>query len=256
MQTIDQLRARLAFEPREPRWHYMLARVHLDSLENTVAAEKHFCRAVLEAKASGRYGDWLRAMWMRPGQEGRLEQSLSRQDQQLRWRAVLSSARKWIGLTPPQRARAFMAALHAIRMSVRAGRMPLVPGRGLSIGLSEAIKSWVQSSPIELIAVFSASSARRVAFLNNRLDDGVNGDLWYASMGSGRVAVYGSGVAALEALEALLRQQLKRVVVKIYVRAGRQQLLLHGRQSKNGFHTRFFAALHRPPQVFIDAAKQ
>ena len=242
MKAIDQLRARLKFEPREPRWHYMLARIHLDSLNNLAAAEKHFCRALLEAPKHSDYRLWVRAIWMREGQEQRLEESLTHRQGRLPWRAVLKSSRRLKGVGYLARAEAFMAALAALALTRRGSDLHRSPGRMHSIDLDRVVSLWKSGSKMHLAALLSKKAARKVQALMDRSSNTIAQSLWLVSLDKGQSLIHGRGEEAAKEFTKLLQSHLTGVRVRLSMESVSRRMFLAGRQmSERGFQLRFFA---------------
>ena len=232
LRLIDDLTQRLEKAPRSPALHFLIGRVHLETLENTAAAEGHLCRALLEEPRNDLYRLTLRSAWLAPGFEERLEASLASSERQLPWREALADVRRLKGLDGPEQGRAFEDAIAAMAV-VRAGaKLRRERVTATLDDLAAALADWtagaVPPEALHVIVTYAPRYASRTESLHDRAANGTPRDVW-PSLGRTRAYLHAHGKGALQAVLALAGDRLRGTTVTLYVAAGDKHLVLTGR---------------------------
>ena len=254
LDAIDAIGARLQRAPRDPELHFLLGQIHLETLQNPRAAERHLCRAILEDPEQRAYRLTLRRAWMEPGEESHLEPSLAPRVRRLPWRRVLEIARDLRGLSPLEVAAAFEDSLTALRHYRAATFLPRERVRWVLPDAAQTIQSWVDEAPgkVAMQVVFPKGLANRVSALRRRAAPRTPERVWPGVGPDGRAMIHGVGAEAIiPILETAKR--LGRAYLRIAVTCGERRLFLGGRLDGDRLRLGAFGAAP-PAAVVRDAA--
>ncbi len=248
LQAIDELSEQLKADPTNAKIHYALGRVYYYSLETPLAAQRHFCGAVVHDPRNTLYQETVRFVWLSPGLEESMEAALKPSYRRLPWRAVRDSVQTSPGRSDRERARLFMEGLDMLNRiaSLQGTRHDRV--RWTVNDPKAVLKEWAledvpdKSAAIWMVTVINSRHRSSVSGIDAKPKDDAMGRTHMISDQKKRFIVFRHGPDAIESILGLLVDRLKGKQVTVYLFQGERKLCLKGRVTESKFYVQRFAA--------------
>jgi len=248
LQAVDELSEQLKSDPSNAKIHFALGWVYFYSLETPLAAQRHFCGAIVHDPRNTMYQETVRFVWLTPGLEESMEAALKPAFLRLPWQDVRDSVRQAPDLTDRERARLFMAGLDMLERISRMKTMRHDRVRWTVNDPNTVLKEWALADDpnalgnIWMVTVIDAKYRSKFSGVDVRPPEDVAGWTRMISDDNKRRIVFRHGPDAIDSILALLGERLKGKRVTVYLFNGSRQLCLIGRVATNQFHVQRFAA--------------
>jgi len=258
LRVIDVLTEQLAGDPHNPEIYFALGQIYYYSLENPLAAQRHFCGAVLHDVRNNRFSETIRFVWLSPGLEESLEKSLRPAYRRLPWAALRDSVLAIKGLDDRQRARLFMDGLDVFYRMSKVSKLSEDRVRWAVNEPQTVLREWaLEDSPdaaadIWTVVVVDSKYRKRVEDLNTPDANGSASPIWMVRNQHKQHVIFRKGGDSIATLLSLLVDRSLGRNAVVYIFAAERQLVLRGRLSAAKFQVLRFAA--RPNAIAIRRA--
>ncbi len=247
LQAVDELSEQLKGDPSNAKIHFALGWIYFYSLETPLAAERHFCGAIVHDPRNTMYQETVRFVWLSPGLEESMEAGLTPAQRRLPWRAVRDSVQQAPDLTDRERSRLFMTGLDMLERISRVKEMGHDRVRWTVNDPKTVLKEWALADDpnaldtIWMVTVVEAKYRSKFGGIDVRPSDEAEGWTRMILDEKQRRIIFRHGADAIDSILTLLTERLKGNRVTVYLFNGSRQLGLIGRVTANQFHVQRFA---------------